>query len=155
MKTRTAKTKTHSAQLYLRLPEEMRAELAAIAERQGRSLNSLLVEILSEKIRVYRVVKKTTDEDPLVMAYEAASRIEDYANAIRAAVLMKKMRNGEIEVNEETYPELAALAPGAVKIPVQIEVGEALTKEEQRLADAFKTLSQEAKLALLTLIERG
>jgi hypothetical protein len=155
MKTRAAKAKTHSAQLYLRLPEEIRAELAAIAEAQSRSLNSLLVEILSEKLRVYRMIKTVTDKDPLAAAYMAANTIEEYVNAIRAAILMRKMRDGEIEVNEETYPGLAALAPDAMPMPISTKPDDPLTADERRLSASFKKLTPEVQLALITLIERG
>lgn len=155
MKTRAAKTKTHSAQLYLRLPEEMRAEIASIAEAQARSLNSLLVEILSEKLSVYRMIKTVTDKDPLAAAYMAANTIEEYVNAIRASILMKKMRDGDIEVNEETYPGLAAFAPDAMPTPAPIKPSDPLTADERRLSTAFKKLSPEVQLALITLIERG
>jgi predicted HicB family RNase H-like nuclease len=40
-------TKTHSGRLNVRLPVELHAELAAEAERQGVSLNTLIVALLA------------------------------------------------------------------------------------------------------------
>lgn len=155
MKTRASKSKNRSAQLYLRLPEEMRETLAGIAAGQGRSLNSLLVEILSGKLASYQAVKSLTDNDPLFAAYVAANTIEEYANAIRASILMRKMRDGDIEVNEKTYPGISALAPDAMSFPPSIKQDDLMTVDEKRLADAFKNLDPAAKSALLTLLERG
>ncbi|MFH2082074.1 MAG: Arc family DNA-binding protein [Pseudomonadota bacterium] len=155
MKTRSAKAKKTATHIYLRLPEDMHADISAVAASQSRSLNSLLVEILSEKLSVYRMIKTVTDKDPLAAAYMAANTIEEYVNAIRASILMKKMRDGDIEVNEETYPGLAAFAPDAMPTPAPIKPSDPLTADERWLSTAFKKLSPEVQLALITLIERG
>lgn len=139
----------------IRLRTDLKEALADAARMSERSLNSEVVDRLESSLRGNMFARAVAEKDPLAAAYLAANSIEEYANAIRAAVLMKKMRDGEIEVNEDTYPELAALAPGAVKMPMQVEAGESLSEEERRLADAFKKLSPESRLALLTLIERG
>lgn len=139
----------------IRLRTDLKEALADAARMSERSLNSELVDRLESSLRGNMFARAAAEKDPLAAAYLAANAIEEYVNAIRASILMKKVRDGEIEVNEETYPGLAAFAPDAVDTPMQMKPEEPLTTEERRLASAFKNLSPEAKLALLTLIERG
>lgn len=139
----------------IRMPESLHKALELSARAEGRSLNAEMVARIETSMRGPLFAAKVAEEDPLAAAYAAANTIEEYANAIRACILMKKVRDGEIEVNEETYPGLMAFAPDAMDMPMQMKPEEPLTAEERRLSTAFKNLTPEARLALLTLIERG
>lgn len=154
MKTRVAKSKSTPTQLYLRLPENAHAELAAMAKAAGRSLNSLLVELLTEKIEAHRAAQIARDGDPLLVAYYAADKIALYADVVRAATLMSKIDDGSLKLTKRNLQAVKSLAPELLKPQGAISASEDLTPQEKELLSKFRTLGPDLKAAISALVKK-
>lgn len=145
MKTRKAKTEAAQSQMYVRLPAVLRDVLVDIAEKEGRSLNSLIVELLTEKVEALRAIEHMAQDDPLTAAWYAAESAEMYSKTIRGAIARyRRMESGDFDPNELILESAE---------PIE-DIGEPisqLTPLQRELLDELSQLSPEKIKALRTL----
>lgn len=131
-------------QVNLRLPSELKEHLAELAEREGRSLNSLIVELLSEKMEGIGAVQAMAEGNLLATAYFSAQAAELYAQAARGAIL--RYCNDETPA-DDIPPFLSSAPPEKTGTPLDL-----LTPLQRDLIDEVSALDADEQAAILTLI---
>ncbi|MCE5182357.1 MAG: Arc family DNA-binding protein [Betaproteobacteria bacterium] len=139
MKTRTKRSATEQSLFSIRIPAELREELASFADREGRSLNSLIVEMLSDRMKVFRAVEASADKEALTDSYETTETVKLYLQAARDVIL---------GAGREEKHVPAASAP-ALDFP-----DAQLTPLQRKLLVEFSRLPAEQQAALLILVSR-
>lgn len=157
MKSRSKKSSTELVPLSLRLPPHQRDALSAVAAHENKSMNSVIVEFLEEKLEAYDMAKLAHDKDPLAMVYFAADAIESYTEVVRAGVLRAKIMSGDLEVTEENFREIADMKPGLLRpegVPKQSHI---LSDEERELVGEIKGMidTLQTTVAKLTTGKKG
>jgi hypothetical protein len=148
---RKQKTTTETVQMYVRLPPGLHAEITDLAAAEGRSLNSLVVELLERSIQPLRVLSQASKSDPLAVSYMAADAIATYADVVRMGLLQCKMDSGELKLTDDNVHAVAGAAPGVLR-PAGVAPEPELTAGEAALLAAWRQLPDEQKSAAATLL---
>lgn len=133
------------------MPPELKEVLELSAKMNSRSLNAEMVSILDKAMETMRYCQKTAKDDPLASVYLAANVIDEYIDVIRAAVVITKLRSGELDINDTNIKSLRDFAPDA--IDVGFVADKVMSDEDRRLAEFFRNLTPEARKAMLVLFE--
>lgn len=106
-KTRKSKTAVDAIPFSLRLPPSVHEVLVEIAEREGKSLNSLMIELLQENAQNLKLIASSADGDLLDTAYYAIQAAEMYARGARGAIIrLQKETAADFPILEESAPSL-------------------------------------------------
>lgn len=141
---------TKSNHTSIRLPADLRETLTAVAEREGRSLSSLIVELLQEKVHSLGKVQALAERDPLSAAWYAAEAAELFSRAIRGAIVRYR--------NQESSGDLGVAEIALEQVAAAPELGNAveqLTPFQRELLEEFSRLPIEKQKAFRTIIKAG
>lgn len=119
-----------------------------MAIKMGRSLNSLIVEILVDWVSTRQIVGAATEDDLLATAYYAAESAEMYSQSVRGAILRFKKLEGATPTSPGT--EIPDPALPTLGDPVK-----QLTPLQRELADEVANLSAAEQAAILTLLRKS
>lgn len=137
--------------MYVRLPPVLHSEITEFAASEGKSLNSVVVEMLDRGMQPLRVLSQASKSDPLAVAYMAADAIASYVDVVRMGLLQCKLDSGDLALTEDNAHAVAGVQPGLLR-PAGVSITPGLTPDESALLDAWRKLSAEQKDAAATLL---
>lgn len=126
----------------LRMPAQLREEIAEAARASGRSINAEVVLRLEQSLSTERKAKALQGNDPLLAAFHAVEGIGKFCSVIMAAVVEAKVKSGEITVENGHR----------VEQPTAEYLTSMLDDNEHELLERYRRMPEMQRSALLALL---